>query len=128
VDGSTKYLYRQQMARIASRVTETPRSTEEYGAQLDALFDTVIRWFQKPANNKWLHIVDNVDRDSGENYAIKKLLPRTIHGSILITTRDVPLSDQFGHLELKKFGLKNSLELLSRRSKKLPKGNVPTYN
>jgi len=119
VDGSTKEKYQQQVAELAFRITGAERC--EY--QLDSLFEHVIAWFRKHANDNWLLIVDNVDRDSGEEssraYDLYQLLPLTSHGSILITTRDFRLTKKFQSsnvLHLKELNWEDSMELLLKRS------------
>jgi hypothetical protein len=51
-----------------------------------------VRWLSLPSNQRWLLIIDNVDRDHRDPhdlqaYDVKEYFPHADHGSILITSR-----------------------------------------
>jgi predicted ATP-dependent serine protease len=64
---------------------------------LDEAIDAVTAWFEAKTNTKWLLIIDNVDSQTtavvgskegrDDSYDVRKYIPSTSHGHILITTR-----------------------------------------
>ncbi|RYP35823.1 hypothetical protein DL768_010963 [Monosporascus sp. mg162] len=110
VDGATEERYFRSLAKIAYQVVpDAPPIDETDLENMFKLSEVVNFWLKKHANNRWLIIVDNVDRDSGgyqsnsSYYTLDKILPGAPHGSIIITTRDACLAKKFDSLELRAF-------------------------
>jgi len=98
LDGSTHDSIRQSIAGIAtqlpkSQMSEASRNYNGVSEKLDMVIFEVLRWFSIPENNRWLLVVDNVDRayspaDQDLNaFDIEKYFPDADHGSVLITSR-----------------------------------------
>ena len=99
VAGSTKEKLRRSIAALAQRlpqhqIPERARSlSKDTVKDFDAILEDVLKWFSQPSNNKWLLIIDNVDREYSalsedpEAFDIKEYLPEADQGSILITSR-----------------------------------------
>ena len=136
IDGATKDSYVRNLAKIAYRVVpDAPPIDETQPQKVFQLSDAVNSWLTKPANNRWLIIVDNVDRDSGgyqstsSYYSLDTLLPGAPHGSILITTRDASLAKQFDYLELRAFQRnEDATALLAAMSGRDQGGNTAMLN
>jgi len=53
----------------------------------------VLDWLSLPSNQRWLLVIDNVDRDHTTKvkdplaYDVKQYLPGTDHGNVLVTSR-----------------------------------------
>ncbi|KAI9672784.1 MAG: hypothetical protein M1831_000219 [Alyxoria varia] len=87
-------------------------------------------WLSHPQNKRWMLIFDNYDdpktpsRKSVEAYSIKKYFPYRCQGSILVTSRSSKI--HFGKpLMLKKLGLEQGLEVLTKRSDRLETRDDP---
>ena len=99
ISGSTKEKLRRSIATLAQRlpqhqIPEMARSlSKDIVKDFDEIVETVLKWFSRPSNDKWLLIFDNVDREyfaqseDPEAFDIKEYLPDADHGSILITSR-----------------------------------------
>lgn len=132
IDGATKDSYNRNLAKIAYQVLpDVPLIDETVPANVTKLSEVVHAWLKKPANNRWLIIVDNVDRDSGRYestsscYTLDELLPGASHGSILITTRDSSLARQFSSFELRAFqSSEDAIALLAAASGRDEEGST----
>lgn len=99
IDGSSKGRLRRSIADLASRLpqhhlSEGSRSYSRNGsANVDEVVEDVLKWLSRPANNQWLLIFDNVDREfsvpskNSEAFDVKEYFPTADQGSILITSR-----------------------------------------
>ncbi len=99
IAGSTKEKLKESIVALAQRlpqhqIPKMARSlSKENVKDFDAIVETVLKWFSRPSNNKWLLIFDNVDREYSaqskdpEAFDVKEYLPDADHGSILITSR-----------------------------------------
>ena len=99
LDGRTEDSLKQSIAICANRIPEgqIAESSKAYSVtsvgDVDAVVKDVMKWLSRPDNTDWLTIFDNVDRESGGDYAVPNAydvtcyLPRADHGSVLITTR-----------------------------------------
>ena len=104
IDGSSKERLRQSIADLASRLpqhqlSEGSRDYSQNGrTNVDEVVEDVLKWLSQPANDQWLLIFDNVDRDNSvplrdlEAFDVKKYIPTAEQGSILITSRLESLS------------------------------------
>lgn len=99
LDGSSEDSLKQSIASAATRVPagqipEASRSAAA-GAQidLDIVVGHVLDWLSRPDNDRWLVVLDNVDREYRRqapqpgSYDIGRYFPGAEHGSILVTTR-----------------------------------------
>ncbi|KAI9893041.1 MAG: hypothetical protein M1814_000925 [Vezdaea aestivalis] len=70
--------------------------------ELDKVVNHVLTWFNQDENNRWLLVLDNVDRDSSpeandpQSFDIDEFLPEADHGSVLITSR-LQILGQYGN-------------------------------
>ena len=99
IDGRTKDNLKQSIAICANRIPEgqIAESSKAYSVtsvgDVDAVVKDIINWLSQPDNTDWLTIFNNVNRESGGDYAVLNAynvtcyLPRADHGSVLITTR-----------------------------------------
>jgi hypothetical protein len=85
---------------LASRL-----SSVDVKENLDKVIDSVKAWLSLPNNTRWLIIYDNYDNydnpklpDNADPAAvdIRKLLPESYQGSVIITTRSSQV--EIGHL------------------------------
>jgi hypothetical protein len=91
---------------------------------LDEAVDFVKAWLSRPNNTRWLMIYDNYDNPKllGNTdpaaVDIRKFLPESYQGSIIITTRSSQV--RIGHLiQIGKLGdVRDSLEILSNTSRR----------
>jgi Cdc6-like AAA superfamily ATPase len=96
-------------------------SSVDLDKDLDQVVNIVKGWLDSPQNTRWLMIYDNFDnpKTSGnpDNSAvdIRQFLPRSDHGSIIITTR----SSQVGsgiRIHVQKLDVREGLEIMSNMS------------
>lgn len=89
---------KQSYSKIARRILREQPSASRLGAvtdnsKLDEIVDAVKRWLDHPKNTGWLMVLDNYDNPKvPENtdaaaVDIRRFLPETDHGSIIVTTR-----------------------------------------
>ena len=91
---------------------------------LDEVVDTVKSWLSLPNNTRWLTIYDNYDnpklpsRTDPAAVDIRKFLPESYQGSIIITTRSSEV--RIGQsIQIRKLGdVRDSLEILSTFSRR----------
>ena len=94
-DGSSKERLKRSIANLTSRMPQhhLPERSRNYSqngsANLDEVVKDVLDWLSRPANDQWLLIIDNVDREVSDSkgFDVKKFFPTADHGSILITSR-----------------------------------------
>jgi hypothetical protein len=90
----------------------------------DDVVDAIKAWLSLPNNTRWLMIYDNYDNPKLPGNAdptavdIRKFLPESYQGSILITTRSSQVT--FGHLiQIRKLmDMRDSLQILSNASRR----------
>jgi len=91
---------------------------------LDEIVDIVKAWLSLPHNIRWLLIYDNYDNPKlpgttdPMSIDVRKFLPESYQGSIIITTRSSEVT--IGHsIQIRKLGdVRDSLELLSTVSRR----------
>jgi hypothetical protein len=88
---------------------------------LDQVLLTVKAWFDLRRNTQWLIIYDNYDNPripgnpDSSTVDVRRYLPRSDHGSIIITTRSAQVSGQ--RIRVQKLpSIKDGLEILSSMS------------
>ncbi|KAH6665614.1 kinesin light chain [Halenospora varia] len=120
---------KQSFTRIAKQILrEHPLASRlsniDTNESLDEVVDAVKAWLSLPNNRRWLMIYDNYNNpklpgntDPGA-VDIRKFLPESYQGSILITTRSSQV--RFGHtIQIRKLGdVGDSLEILSNTSRR----------
>ena len=89
---------------------------------LDQVVNAVKAWLEIPKNMRWLMIFDNYDNPKNPNNLdlsaidIRQFLPRSDHGSIIITTRSSQVS-QGRRIQVQKLpNIQDGLEILSNKS------------
>jgi hypothetical protein len=99
LDGSSRSRVEQSIAAITRRLPQEqiPKTSRvfSYGSSsdLEIVIPEVLTWLSRPANDKWLLVFDNVDRDDStkprdvDAFNPEVYFPAADHGSILITTR-----------------------------------------
>lgn len=98
LDGSTHNSIRQSIAGIATQlpekqISEASRKYNGAVGELDIVIVEVLEWFSISENNRWLLVIDNVDRayspadGDPDAFDVKKYFPDAVYGSILITSR-----------------------------------------
>jgi len=120
---------KQSFARVARQIVrENPSAAQlsniDTNENLDEVVDAVKAWLSLPNNIRWLMIYDNYDnpRLPGKTdpaaVDIRKFLPESYQGSIIITTRSSQV--RFGHsIQIRKFkDVHDSLEILSNASRR----------
>lgn len=90
LDGSSKGSLLKSFALIYRQITEGKRPQ----AAQEKMAVEVVHWLMQPENNRWLLILDNIDKDPSDDdgFDISSYFPSRDHGSILVTTRLAPLS------------------------------------
>ena len=99
IDGSSKERLMRSIADLARRLPQHQLSAESRNysrngsADVDEVVEDVLKWLSRPANDQWLLIFDNVDREFSvpsrdpEAFDVKEYFPTADQGSILITSR-----------------------------------------
>ena len=118
---------KQSFAKVARQILrEHPSaswlSSVDMKENLDEVIDAVKSWLSLPNNTRWLMIYDNYDNPklaSNMNPAavdIRKFLPESYQGSVIITTRSSQI--RIGHrIQITKLeNLRDSIEILSNAS------------
>jgi hypothetical protein len=99
----------------------TMLASVDLDGNLDQALLAVKTWFDLRRNTRWLIIYDNYDnpRIPGNSDSsavdVRRYLPRSDHGSIIITTRSARVSGQRIHVQ-KLPSIKDGLEILSSTS------------
>ncbi|KAI9773494.1 MAG: hypothetical protein M1839_002076 [Geoglossum umbratile] len=120
---------KQSFAKVAKQISrEHPSAFRltniDINENLDEVVDAVKAWLSLPNNTRWLMIYDNYDnpRLPGKTdpaaVDIRRFLPESYQGSIVITTRSSQVKN--GHLiQIRKLGdERDSLEILSTTSRR----------
>jgi hypothetical protein len=118
---------KQSFAKLAKQILrEHPSasrlSSVDIKGNLDEVIDAVKAWLSLPKNTRWLMIYDNYDNPKLPGNAdpaaidIRKFLPESYQGSVIITTRSSQV--KIGHLiRIKKLeNIRDSLKILSNAS------------
>ncbi|PQE18241.1 Tetratricopeptide-like helical domain protein [Rutstroemia sp. NJR-2017a BBW] len=96
-------------------------SNVDQNKDLDQVVNVVKSWLDSPQNTRWLMIYDNLDnpKTSGnpDNSAvdIHQFLPRSDHGSIIITTRSAQVRHGI-RIHVQKLDVREGLEIVSNMS------------
>lgn len=118
---------KQSFARVAKQILrEHPSATQlsrvDMKENLDEIVDAVKAWLSLSGNTRWLMVYDNYDNPRGVGNKdpaavdVRKFLPESHQGSVLITTRSSQVG--LGHrIPISKLeSLHDSLEILSNTS------------
>ncbi|KAG4427318.1 hypothetical protein IFR05_017199, partial [Cadophora sp. M221] len=122
---------KQSFAQLAKQISREhplaiPVSNQETNQNLDEVVESVKAWLSLPNNTRWLMIYDNYDTPklSGKTdpaaVDIRKFLPESYQGSIIITTRssEVRLGQS---IQVRKLSdIRDSLHFLDGHGKKEP--------
>ncbi|KAG9565582.1 hypothetical protein KCU71_g5193, partial [Aureobasidium melanogenum] len=99
MDGTSEVALQQSFVEVFSRlpVEEMPpnlvEAVKRHEASADRIVKGVLDWLSLPSNQRWLHIIDNVDHDinaKGKDplaYDLEKYSAQVDHGSLLIISR-----------------------------------------
>ena len=98
LDGSTHDSIRRSIAGMATQLpttqmSEASRNFKGSAEELDMIIAEVLRWFSIPGNDRWLLVIDNVDRaypsvnQDPDAFDVEEYFPDADHGSLLITSR-----------------------------------------
>ena len=127
LNGGSKDQVRESLAKIAQRLPEGQISefsrtyAKASGDDLDTVINEVHNWFSQPANNQWLLIFDNVDRDHSPEqndphaFNVEDYFPDADHGSILVTSRLRRLGQYGDSLELTRVDEQQGKSILETR-------------
>ena len=132
---------KQSFAKLAKQISREhpsaiPVSNQETNQNLDEVVESVKAWLSLPNNTRWLMIYDNYDtpklssRTDPAAVDIRKFLPDSYQGSVIITTR----SSEVGigqSIQIRKLGdVRDSLQILSTvsRRERLRTGNDLLYS
>ena len=120
---------KQSFARIARQIlrdhpSASRLSNMDTNKSLDEAIDAVKAWLSLPNNTQWLMIYDNYDsprvpgNEDPQAMDIRRFLPESYQGSIIITTRSAQV--KIGHpIRIRKLeDVRNSLEILSSVSRR----------
>lgn len=120
---------RQSFAKVARQILREHPSASRLSnvntnETLDEVVDAVKEWLSRPNNTRWLIIYDNYDHPKLPNntdpgaVSIRKFLPESYQGSIIITTRSSQV--KLGHtIRIRKLAdVRDSLEILSNVSRR----------
>jgi hypothetical protein len=120
---------KQSFAKVARQILrEHPLAIQlsnvDTNENLDKVVDAVKAWLNRPDNTRWLIVYDNYDNPKLPGNTdpaavdIRKFLPESYQGSIIITTRSSQVG--FGHpIQIRKLrDVRDSLEILSNVSKR----------
>ncbi|KAM3066459.1 hypothetical protein ACMFMG_012044 [Clarireedia jacksonii] len=120
---------KQSFAKIAKQISrEHPLafrlSNMDTKENLDDIVDAVKAWLSLPHNTRWLMIYDNYDNPKlpgntdPTTVDIRKFLPESYHGSIIITTRSSQVRNGYPIHICKLGDVQDSLEILSNVSRR----------
>lgn len=103
-------------------VPDPQSTTVQQAPDMEAEAEAVLRWLALERNQRWLMILDNVDRDvtadegNAQAYDAMSFMPPADHGSILVTSRLPALGEIGASTEVGRLSSEQALELLSDRS------------
>jgi hypothetical protein len=120
---------KQSFAKLAKQISREhplaiPVSNQERNQNLDEVVESVKAWLSLPSNTRWLMIYDNYDTpklSGGTDPAavdIRKFLPESYQGSIIITTRSSEVRIGQSIQVRKLSNIRDSLEILSTVSRR----------
>lgn len=127
VNGDSRDTVLQSLAAFSKhagiRGVSDPKTTiVQQAPDMKAEAEAVLRWLALERNQRWLMILDNVDRDviaeegNAQAYDVTAFLPPADHGSILVTSRLPSLAEIGTSTEVGRLGSEQALELLSKCS------------
>lgn len=99
LDGSSEDAIRRSFVNVARKLPAGEAlicPSEIVAAEkldMDLLVERVLDWLSLPSNQRWLLVIDNVDREYSEKgqdsqaYDVIRYCPKADHGDILITSR-----------------------------------------
>ncbi|KAN0078814.1 hypothetical protein V8E54_005327 [Elaphomyces granulatus] len=119
---------KQSFAKVAKQILREHPSASRLSSvdikeNIDEVVDAVKAWLSLPNNTRWLMIYDNYDNPKLAGNTdpaavdIRKYLPESYQGSIIITTRssEVKISH---HIQIKKLeDIRNNIKILSNKSR-----------
>ncbi|PQE29295.1 hypothetical protein CJF30_00004368 [Rutstroemia sp. NJR-2017a BBW] len=120
---------KQSFAKVAKQISREHLlafrlSNVDTKENLDDVVDAVKAWLSLPHNTRWLMIYDNYDNPKlpgntdPTTVDIRKFLPESYHGSIIITTRSSQVRNGY-QIHIRKLGdVQDSLEILSNVSRR----------
>jgi hypothetical protein len=122
-----EYSLKQSFANIAKQILREHPSVSQLSSvdmkgNLDEVINAVKAWLSRPNNTRWLMIYDNYDNPKLPGNTdpialdIRKFLPESYQGSIIVTTRSSQV--KIGHrIHITKLqNVRDSLEILSNSS------------
>ncbi len=140
LNGASKDQVRQSLAEIAQwlpegQISDSSRTIAQLSNKdLDIIIEKVQNWFSQPANNRWLLIYDNVDRDYSSNtlseqydphaFDLEDYFPSGDHGSILVTSRLRTLSQYGVGLGLTKMDDRQGKAIMKTRIERPPEDAI----
>ncbi|XTI93092.1 HET-domain-containing protein [Cenococcum geophilum] len=120
---------KQSFAKVAGQILREHPSASRLSSMdmkenLDEVIDAVKLWLSLPNNTRWLIIYDNYDNPKlpantdPAALDIRKFLPKSYQGSVIITTRSSQV--RIGHtIQIRKLeNVRDSLEILSNTSRR----------
>ncbi|TAQ90762.1 hypothetical protein B7494_g955, partial [Chlorociboria aeruginascens] len=124
-EDSVKQSFTQLAKQISREHPSTiPASNQEMKQNLDEMVESVKAWLSLPRNTRWLMIYDNYDtpklsgRTDPAAVDIRKFLPESYQGSIIITTRSSEVRIGQSIQVRKLSNIRDSLEILSTVSRR----------
>lgn len=120
---------KQSFVRVAKQISrEHPSalrlSNVDTYKSLDEVINAVKAWLSRPNNTRWLIIYDNYDnprlpgKSNPAAVDIRRFLPESYHGSIIITTRSSQVKNGYLIQVRKLRDIRDSLEILSNVSRR----------
>ena len=94
------------------------------------VIDEVLSWFSIPENNRWLLVIDNVDRaypltdQDPDAFDMEKYFPDADHGSVLITSRLAELTQLGSSHKLEGMNEDQGKSLIELRAGKVLEGTT----
>ena len=124
VNGNSRDTVLQSLSAFGRRagvdgVSESTAYAAQQPPDMEAETEAVLRWLALERNQRWLMILDNVDRDvtadegDAQAYDVTSFLPPADHGSILVTSPLPALGEIGPSTEVGRLSSKQALELLS---------------
>ena len=122
LDGRTEQSLRSSLNSLAGRIPpEGLAHRPGHSQNLEDGVDLALKWLSQSLNSNWLLIYDNIDRDldsrasDSGSFSISRYLPTADHGSILITTRLIRLTQLGGSIKIGKLDREQSRLMLESR-------------
>jgi hypothetical protein len=128
LDTNNEHSLKQSFTKVAKQISREhpsaiPVSNRETDQNLDEVVKSVKAWLSLPGNTRWLIIFDNYDpklpgKTDPTAVDIRKFLPESYQGSIIITTRSSEV--KIGHsIQIRNFvDVRDSLKILSTMSRR----------